>query len=322
MACILAEAEWRVKTMKAVRIHEFGGPEVLMYEDVPVPQPGLGEIRIKVIAAGVNPVDWKIRNGSMKIPLPMTMGFDVSGIVDALGPKVDQFHPGDQIFAKASPAHGGYAEYTIVSESQAALKPRSIGFIEAAAIPTAGLTAWQMLFDIAGLKNDQTVLIHGAAGGVGSFALQFAKWKGAHAVATASNFNVQFLKSLGADEVIDYNAQRFEDIVHDVDVVIDTVGGDTFDRSWGVLKPGGFLVTSVADVQEDVANARGVRARHIVSQANSNELAQIAKIIDGKLIQPIVTMVLPLSEAKKAQEVSESRHTRGKIVLSVAEVLQ
>ena len=305
--------------MKAVRIHEFGGPEVLRYEDVPVPQPGPGEIRIKVMAAGVNPVDWKIRNGSMKIPLPMTLGFDVSGIVDATGPKVDRFRPGDQIFAKASPAHGGYAEYTLVTDSQAALKPKSIGFIEAAAIPTAGLTAWQMLFDIADLKSGQTVLIHGSAGGVGSFALQFAKWKGAYAIGTASSRNEQFLKSLGADEVIDYNAQKFEEIVHDVDVVIDTVGGDTFDRSWEVLKPGGILVTTVADVKEGAADAHGVRAKHIVSQADGNELAQIAEIIDRKLIKPIVTQILPLSEARKAQEMSENRHTRGKIVLSVAE---
>jgi NADPH:quinone reductase-like Zn-dependent oxidoreductase len=305
--------------MKAVRIHEFGGPEVLMYEDVPMPQPDLGEIRIKVIGAGVNPVDWKIRKGLIKLSLPMTMGFDVSGIVDAIGPKVDRFHLGDQIFAKASPAHGGYAEYTLVNDSEAALKPRSIGFIEAAAIPTAGLTAWQMLFDIAGLKSDQTVLIHGAAGGVGNFALQFAKWKGAYTIGTASSGNIQFLKSLGADEVIDYKAQRFENHVHDLDVVIDTVGGDTFERSWKVLKPGGFLVTTVADVQEGAAEAHGVGARHIVSQVDGNELAQIAQIIDEKLVKPVVTMVLPLSEARKAQELNESHHTRGKIVLRVAE---
>ena len=305
--------------MKAIRIHEFGGPEVLKYEDIPVPQPGTGEIRMKVFAAGVNPVDWKIRKGLVKIPLPMTMGFDVSGIVDAIGPKAIKFHLGDQIFAKVSPDHGGYAEYTLVNDSQAALKPKSIGFIEAAAIPTAGLTAWQMLFDIAGLEKGQSVLIHGAAGGVGSFALQFAKWKGAYAIGTASSGNLQFLMSLGADEVIDYKAQRFEDNVHDVDVVLDTVGGDTFDRSWGVLKPGGFLVTTVANVQEGAAEAHGVRARSIVSQANGSELAQIAKIIDKKLIKPVVTMVLPLSEARKAQEASENRHTRGKIVLRVAE---
>lgn len=305
--------------MKAVKIHEFGGPEVLFIEDVPMPQPDRGEMRIRVIGAGVNPADWKIRRGLMKLPLPMTMGFDVSGIVDALGPGVSRFRLRDQVYAKASSAHGGYAEYTIVSDSQAALKPKSIGFIEAAAIPTAALTAWQMLFDIAELKSGQNALIHGAAGGVGSFALQFAKWKGAYAIGTASGANGQFLKSLGADEVIDYRAERFENQVRDLDVVIDTVGGDTFDRSWKVLKPGGFLVTTVADVPEGAAEAHGVRAKRISSRADGDELEQIARVIDEKLVKPVVTMVLPLSEARKAQELSEGGHTRGKIVLRVAE---
>jgi NADPH:quinone reductase-like Zn-dependent oxidoreductase len=305
--------------MKAIRIHEFGGPEVLRYEDVPEPMPGPDEIRIRVMAAGVNPVDWKIRKGLIRLPLPITMGFDVAGLVDAMGPDVGKFQLGDSVFAKASPVHGSYADYTIVKASQSALKPRSIGFIDAAAIPTAGLTAWQMLFDVAGLKGGQKVLIHGAAGGVGSFAVQFAKWKGAHVIGTASIGNTEFLKSLGADEVIDYKAQRFEDEVHNVDVVLDTIGGDTFDRSWGVLKPGGFLVTTVADVQEKVAKAHDVHAVHIISQADGNELAQIARIIDGQRIKPIVTTILPLNEARKAQEMSESGHTRGKIVLRVAE---
>ncbi len=305
--------------MKAIRIHEFGGPDVLKYEDVPEPQPGPGEIRIRVIAAGVNPMDWKVRRGVMKLPLPMTMGLDVAGVVDAIGPEVDAFQSGERIFAKASMEHGGYAEYTVTSVSQAALMPDSIGFVEAAAVPTAGLTAWQSLFDIAGLEKGQSILIHGAAGGVGSFAVQFAKWKGAHVIGTASAGNAQFLKNIGADEVIDYKTQRFEDVVHNVDVVLDTIGEDTFERSWGVLRPGGFLVTTVANVPEGAAEAHGVRAKHIVSQADGRELAQIAAIIDERQIKPIVTTVLPLAEARKAQEMSESRHTRGKIVLRVAE---
>ncbi len=305
--------------MKAIRIHEFGGPEVLKYEDVPEPKPGSGEIRIRVIAAGVNPVDWKVRRGGMNLPLPMTMGIDVAGVVDVLAADVNAFQPGDQVFAKVSLGPGGYAEYTVTNASQAALKPRSIGFIEAAAIPTAGLTAWQSLFDIAGLAKGQSVLIHGAAGGVGSFAVQFAKWKGAHVIGTASAGNAQFLKSIGADVVIDYKTQRFEDVAHNIDVVLDTIGGDTFERSWGVLKPGGFLVTTVANVPEGAAEAHGVRAKRIVSQADGRELAQIAAVIDEGYIKPMVTTVLPLSEARKAQEMSESRHTRGKIVLRVAE---
>lgn len=305
--------------MKAVRIHEFGGPSVLKYEDVPMPKPGPNEVRIEVIAAGVNPADWKMREGWMKVPLPITMGLDVSGVVDTVGQKVKSFRPGDQVFAKVSPPHGGYAEYTTVNASQAALKPKSIGFVESAAIPVAGLTAWQSLFDIAGLKKDQSVLIHGAAGGVGSFAVQFAKWKGARVIGTASAGNAQFLKSIGSDEVIDYKTQRFEDVVHNVDMVLDTIGGDTFDRSWRVLKPGGFLVTTVADVPDGAAEAHGVRAKHIVSQADGSELAQIAAIIDEQRVKPIVTTVLPLAEARRAQEMSESRHTHGKIVLRVAE---
>jgi NADPH:quinone reductase-like Zn-dependent oxidoreductase len=304
--------------MKAVRIHEFGGPDVLKYEDVPIPEPEPGEIRIQIIAAGVNPVDWKMREGWMKVPLPITMGLDVAGVVDAVGEQVSSFRPGDKVFAKSSPPQGGYAEYTVVDASQAALKPRSIGFIESAAIPVAGLTAWQSLFDIGGLKEGQSALIHGAAGGVGSFAVQFAKWKGAHVIGTASAGNAQFLRSIGADEVIDYKTQRFEDVVHDVDLVLDTIGGDTFERSWGVLKPGGVLVTTVADVPGGAAVAHGVRAKHIVSQADGRELAKIAAIIDEQHVKPMVTTVLPLAEARQAQEMSESRHARGKIVLRVA----
>lgn len=305
--------------MKAIRIHEFGGPEVLKYEDIPEPQPGPNEIQVRVIAAGVNPVDWKIRRGGMKLPLPMTLGVDVAGIVSAVGSSGSGFHPGDSVFAKVTPQHGGYAEYTLVDVSQAAIKPKSIGFIEAAAIPTAGLTAWQSLFDVAGLDRGKSVLIHGAAGGVGSFAVQFARWKGAHVVGTASAGNAEFLKSIGADEVIDYKTQRFEDVVRNVDVILDTIGGDTFERSWDVLKPGGFLVTTVADIPEGAAQAHGVRAKHIQSKSDREDLSQIAAIIDERRIKPIVTAVLPLSEAKRAQEMSESGHTRGKIVLRVAE---
>jgi NADPH:quinone reductase-like Zn-dependent oxidoreductase len=305
--------------MKAIRIHEFGGPDVLKYEDVPKPKPGPGEIRIRVVAAGVNPMDWKVRRGGMNLPLPMIMGIDVAGVVDSLGPEVSAFQQGDQVFAKISLGQGGYAEYTVTNTSQAAIKPRSIGFVEAAAIPTAGLAAWQSLFDIAGLQKGQSVLIHGAAGGVGSFAVQFAKWKGAHVIGTASSGNAEFLKRIGADGVIDYKAQRFEDVVHDMDVVMDTIGGDTFERSWSVLKPGGFLVTTVASVPEGAAKAHGVHAKGLMTKPDGSELAQIAAIIDEKHIKPVVTAVLPLADARKAQEMSESRHTRGKIVLRVAE---
>lgn len=306
--------------MKAIRIHEFGGPEVLKYEEVSEPQPGPGEIRIRVIAAGVNPMDWKIRKGLVgKLPLPMIMGLDVAGVVDALGQGGVFFQLEEEVFAKASMGDGGYAEYTVVNSTQVARKPGSRGFIESAAIPTAGLAAWQALFDIAGLEKGQSVLIHGAAGGVGTFAVQFARWKGAFVVATASGTNIEFLKSIGANVVINYTNQRFEDIVCNMDVVLDTVGGDTFERSWGVLKPGGFLVSTVASIPEGSAEEHGVRAQTLITRADGKELAQIAEVIDEIKVKPVVTTILPLSDAQKAHEMSESRHMRGKIVLLIGE---
>jgi NADPH:quinone reductase-like Zn-dependent oxidoreductase len=306
--------------MKAIRIHEFGDSNVLKYEDLPESQPNGGEIRIRVMAAGVNPLDWKIRKGYMNLPLPITMGVDVSGVVDAIGPGVDNFNLEDRVYAKVLQQQGGYTEYTISHASHAALMPKTTSFIEAAAIPTSGLTAWQSLFDIAGLDKGQKVLIHGAAGGVGSFAVQFAKWKGAYVIGTASSHNMQFLQGLGVDEVIDYRMQQFETVVRDIDIVLDTIGEDTFERSWGVLKLNGFLVTTVAAIPEGAAEAHGVRAKRIVSQPNGQELEQIAKIIDERHVKPIVTEVLPLAEARKAQEMSESRHVRGKIVLQVGDL--
>lgn len=251
--------------------------------------------------------------------MPMTVGSDVAGVVDAVGQGVDSFQPEDKVFGKASAGQGGYAEYTVVSSEQVAQKPGSIGFIESAAIPTAGLAAWQSLFDIAGLEREQTVLIHGAAGGVGTFAVQFAKWKGAYVIGTASSKNAEFLKNIGCDEVIDYRNQRFEEIVSNLDVVLDTIGGDTFERSWGVLKPGGFLVSTVASVPEGVPEKHGLRAKTLMTRADGKELTQIATIIDEQKIKPIVATVLPLIDAQKAHEMSESGHTRGKIVLRVAE---
>ncbi|AKB35302.1 Bifunctional protein: zinc-containing alcohol dehydrogenase [Methanosarcina siciliae C2J] len=306
--------------MKAIRIHEFGGTEVMKYEDIPQPQPGPGEIRIRIIAAGINPMDWKIRSGMVgEMPLPMIMGLDVAGIVDDQGPGEVSFRPGEEVFAKVSIGQGGYAEYTVVNSAQVARKPKSIGFVESAAIPTAGLAAWQSIFDIAGLEKGQSILIHGAAGGVGSFAVQFARWKGAYVIGTASEKNEQFLKSIGADKFIDYKKQRFENVAGKVDVVLDTIGGDTFERSWGVLKPGGFLVSTVARIPEGVPEKYGVRAQTLMTRTDGEELAQIAAIIDEQPVKPVVTTVLPLSEAQKAHEMSETHHTRGKIVLRVAE---
>src|ERR1700758_4310461 len=205
--------------MKAIRIHKYGGPEVLRYEDVVVPAPGAGELLIKVQAASVNPLDWKTRAGYLKDFFPHTMpfipGWDGSGIVEAVGSGVTQFKQGDEVYAKTN-RDGTYAEYAIVTEPEAALKPKSVDHVQAAAIPVVALTAWQALFEKAQLAAGQKVLIHGAAGGVGSFAVQFAKWKGAHVIGTASAKNQAFLRELGTDEPIDYEKTPFEDVVHDV----------------------------------------------------------------------------------------------------------
>lgn len=306
--------------MKAIRIHQFGGPEVMQLEEISEPRPSQGEIRLRVIAAGVNPADWKyIEHPRPGTPLPLTVGLDAAGIVDMVGPGVEAFHPGDAVFAKTISGQGGFAEYTVVNASQAARKPKSLDFVAAAAVPTSALTAWQALFDTANLQPGQTVLIHAAAGGVGSFAVQFAKWKGAQVIGTASGDHLAFVQSLGADRVIDYTRERFDEVVHNVDVVLDTIGGDTLERSWQVLKPGGVLVTLVATIPEGVAEAHGVRGQLMIARADGKQLAQIAQLIDDGHVKTFVTTVLPLAEARKALELSKTHHIQGKIVLRVAE---
>jgi NADPH:quinone reductase-like Zn-dependent oxidoreductase len=312
-----------MENMKAVRIHNYGGPEVLKFEDAPRPQPGNGEVLVRIHAAAVNPVDWKIRTGRYKdrlqYPLPFIPGWDFSGVVEATGPGVTRLKKGDEVYARPDIArNGAYAEYIVAKESEVALKPKSVDHVKAAAIPLAALTAWQALFDTAGLKSGQKVLIHGASGGVGSFAAQLAKWKGAHVIGTASGRNQSFLRELGVDEPIDYEKTRFEDVVHDVDVVLDTIGGDTQNRSWKVLKKGGILVSIVSPPSAEEAAKHGVRSGYVFVQPNATQLAEIAKLVDSGKLKPVVETVLPLAEARRAHEQSETDHTRGKIVLKVA----
>jgi NADPH:quinone reductase-like Zn-dependent oxidoreductase len=226
--------------MKAIRIHTYGGPEVLKYEDAPRPQAGEGEVLIRVHAAGVNPVDSAIRGGLVKeifpVSLPWIPGSDVSGVIEEVGPNVTRFKKGDEVFALLNPAKGGtYAEYVVVNESELALKPKSLHHIRAAAVPVAAVTAWNALFETAQLQSGQRVLIHGGAGGVGHFAVQLAKWKGAHVIATASARNHELVYELGADEVVDYQAQKFENVAREIDIVLDPIGGNTQERSWKVL---------------------------------------------------------------------------------------
>lgn len=306
-------------TMKAVRIHRFGGPEVLRYEDVARPQPKPEDVLIRVHAAGVNPVDWKIREGYMKDrPLPLIPGWDVSGVVETVGADVAGWKKGDAVFSRPDISRdGAYAEYIAVRASELALKPKTIDHVQAAAIPLAALTAWQSLFDAGGLSAGQKVLIHAAAGGVGSLAVQLAKWKGAHVIGTASARNQEFLRKLGADETIDYQKTRFEDAVHDADMVFDTIGGDTQKRSWQVLKKGGILVSIVSRPSESEAAAHGVRHGYVFVQPNAQQLAEIARLVDTGKVRPIVETVLPLAEARRAQELSQAGHVRGKIVLKV-----
>src|SRR2546429_1503822 len=314
-----------MENMKAVRVHNYGGPEVLQFEDAPRPTPGSGELLIRVHAASVNPIDWKVRAGYMKdyipLPLPFIPGWDVSGLVEALGHGVTKFKKGDEGYARpdvTAHGYGAYAEYVVVKETETALKPKSIDHVHAAAIPVGAVTAWRALFDTAGLKKDQKVLIHGAAGGVGSFAVQLAKWKGAHVIGTASGANQVFLRELGVDEPIDYEKTRFEDVVHDVDVVLDTLGGETQNRSWKVLKKGGILVSIVAPPSADEAAKHSVRSAFFSAQPSSAQLAEIAKLVDAGKLKSVVETVLPLSDARRAHELNETGHARGKTVLKVA----
>ncbi|GFE61145.1 NADP-dependent oxidoreductase [Geobacter sp. AOG2] len=311
-----------METMKAVRIHAYGGPEVLVHEDAPRPQPGKDEILVRVHAAAVNPVDWKIREGYLKdmldSRLPLIMGWDVSGTVEAVGPEVIRFQVGDEVFSRPDLARdGAYAEFIVIRETEAAFKPKTIDHLHAAAIPLAGLTASKSLFSAAHLSAGQTILIHGAAGGVGTYAVQLAKWKGAHVIATASERNHDYLLDLGADEVIAYQNVRFEDRVRDVDVVFDTIGGETQARSWKVVKPGGVMVSIVSPPSQEEAVAHGVRPEFVFIQPDAAELAEIAKLVDSGKIRVMVESVLPLAEARRAQELSRNGHARGKIVLKV-----
>lgn len=302
--------------MKAIVIHSFGGPDVLNYENIPVPDPKPNELLIQVHAVGVNPVDWKIREGYLgQIPLPSILGSDFSGVVEAIGSEITNFRVGDSVLGIVSDDSGSYAEYAVAPASQVAHKPDGLDFIRAAALPVASLTAWQALFDVANLQKGQKVLIHAAAGGVGSFAVQFARWKGAQVIGTASEKSADYVKSLGADQVIDYRKTKFEDVVRDVDVVLDTQGSDTQERSWRVLKPGGILVSIVSPPPKEKASAPGVRGVFLSSKPRGDELEQIANLVASGTVKVNVETTLHLKEARKAQELSQSGHAHGKIVL-------
>ncbi|HLA74733.1 MAG TPA: NADP-dependent oxidoreductase [Gammaproteobacteria bacterium] len=311
-------------TMKAVRIHNYGGPEVLVYEDVPRPAPKRGEVLIRVHAAGVNPVDWKIRSGRLQgrvdHHLPLILGWDVAGVIETLGEGVTTLQVGDAVYARPDIARdGAYAEYLVARADELALKPKTIDFVHAAAVPLSALVAWQSLFDAANLSPGQSVLIHAGAGGVGHYAVQLAHWKGAHVITTTSARNADFVRSLGADEVIDYTVTRFDDVLKDIDVVFDTVGGDVYERSWKVLQKRGVIVSILNQPSAELSEQYGARAAYVFVQPNAEQLTEIAKLIDKGNLRPIVQTVLPLAQARQAHELIEGGHTRGKIVLKVTD---
>jgi NADPH:quinone reductase-like Zn-dependent oxidoreductase len=320
----LAATRSEKPVMKAIVVHEYGGPEVLKYEEVPRPEPKENEILVRVIAAAVNPVDAIIRSRKFaeyfRTKLPLVPGYDIAGIVDKTGAKITKFKEGDSVYAFIGLKNGGgYAEYAVATEQEASAKPKALTYEQAAAVPLVASTAWQALIDTAKLSAGQTVLIHGGSGGVGSFAIQIAKARGAKVIATASTPNQDLLKQLGADVAIDYTKTKFEDVAKDVDVVLDSVGKDTLARSYGVVTKGGFIVSLVAQPDSVQLDAHGIRGAPLDVKPDANELAEITKLIEAKKITPVVSQVLPLSEAAKAEEQDATGHTRGKIVLKVAD---
>jgi NADPH:quinone reductase-like Zn-dependent oxidoreductase len=309
-------------TMKAVVAHEYGGPAVLKYEDTPRPEPKENELLVRVIACGVNPADPLVISGRLAkefgTHLPLIPGYDVAGVVEKTGGKVTKFKKGDAVYGYAL-FGGGWAEFAVLAENEAALKPTTATFTDAAAVPLAALTAWQALIETAKLSAGQTVLIQGGSGGVGSFAVQIAKARGARVIATASTANQDLLKQLGADVTIDYTKTKFEEVAKDVDVVLDTVGRDTLARSYALVKKGGIVTTIASRPDQAQLDKYGIHGTSIWSRPEGNQLAEITKLIEAGKIKPTVSQVLPLTEAVKAAQQAETHHTRGKLVLKIAE---
>lgn len=303
--------------MAAVRFHEYGPPEVLRLESVERPQPGAGEVLVRVRAAGVNPIDWKIRAGYlqqfMPLDLPHILGIDVAGVVEEVGADVDDLAAGDEVFGRGA---GTYAELAVAPAVSLAHKPAGVAFEDAATLGVGGITSWVGLFDVAKLEPGQRVLVQGGAGGVGSLAVQLARWKGAHVIATAGAANADHVRALGADEVIDYTATSFEDAVSAVDVVFDTVGGEVTERSWAVLASGGMLVVIASMPDPETAAARGVRTSGVQApQATSHILEQLARLVESGDVKPQLGQVFALDQAAAAHTASETGHGRGRIVL-------
>jgi NADPH:quinone reductase-like Zn-dependent oxidoreductase len=308
-------------TMRAARFHEYGPPSALVVEDVERPEPKAGEVLVRVRYAGVNPIDWKLRAGYLKqympITLPATPGLDFAGTVESTGSDVNDFAAGDRVFGRGTST---YAEFAVAPIATIAKIPDGVSFEQAATLHVGGVTAWLAVFDTAHLEASQRLLVQGGAGGVGSIAVQLGHWKGAYVIATASTANVEFVGSLGADEVIDYTRTNVEDAVHDVDVVVDTVGGEVTAHSWSVLKPGGILVTVVGMADPETAAARGVRTGAVGHPPETRPiLEELGKLVASGDLRPVIQRVFPLEEAAQAQAASETGHGRGRILLKVAD---
>jgi NADPH:quinone reductase-like Zn-dependent oxidoreductase len=317
----IAAAQATNAMMKAVVVHEFGGPEAMKYEDVLRREPKEDEILVRVMAAGVNPVDAYVRQGKFsKGGLnkgPLIIGYDIAGTVEKTGASIKKFKAGDAVYSYLE--GGGYAEFALTKESETALKPRNINFVEAAAVPLAATTAWQALVEEAKLSSGQTVLVHGGSGGVGSFAIQIAKARGAKVIATASTEHQTLLKQLGVDQAIDYTTTKFEDVVSGVDVVFNCVRADALARSYGVLKKGGVIVSITQDPDQTECAKHGIRCSSVGAHPDAKVLEEFTKLIEAKKMKPIVSQTFALADASKAHHQIETHHTLGKIVLKVAD---
>lgn len=333
-----------IDTMKAIRLHEFGGPEVLRYEEAPLPELKPGEVLVRVHAVGMNPPDWYLRDGYKSlppewrppVPFPIILGSDVSGVVEAVATDVKDFSVGDEVFGMVHfPSFGesaAYAEYVAAPASDLALKPAGIDHVHAAGAPMAGLTAWQFLIDLGHNEpnplqpemhrpvplDGKTVLVNGAAGGVGHFAVQLAKWKGAHVIAVASGSHESFLRELGADEFIDYTKSLPEDVAHDMDLVLDTLGGPTTGRFLRTLKRGGALFPVFLGFNDAEEAAKlGVTVSMTQVRSNGQQLAELGRLLDAGTVRVAIDSTFPLADARKAHERAAGGHIQGKIVLTV-----
>jgi NADPH:quinone reductase-like Zn-dependent oxidoreductase len=304
--------------MKAVRIERYGGEDVMELAEVEKPKPGENQLLVKVRAAAVNPVDWKIREGlgeMFGMKLPLILGCEVAGTVEAVGDNVKDFEAGDEVYGNLGAHSGGYAEYVAAPVSEFVHKPKQIDFDTAASVPVAALTAWQGIFDHGKLASGQRILITGASGAVGSMAVQLAAVKGAHVIGTGSGRNEEFVRKLGADEFIDYKKAKFEEEVSGVDVVFDTVGGDTQERAFQTLKRGGFFVSTVRAPSAEKAKEFGVTVAMVVMMPKPDQLAEINRLLESGKLKVRVATVLPLADVKKAHQLSASGHADGKIIL-------